>query len=156
MARDWTTAFRRASFRGALFWVEKEGKEGGRRLAIHEIAGADDPIGEDFGRRTGRFMITAYVAGEGAPEEAAALMAALDGAGFSTLTLPMDAGFTAGCLGYERNRERDKNGYVAFDIEFIRFGGTEVSFAPSLGPESVNALVRAGAKMVAAAVGGIL
>ncbi len=129
MARDWSKAFRRASFRGVRFWVESDGPSKGRRAVVHEISGGELPVTEDMGRCGRSFYVLAYLAGENAPAEAMLMEMACEQAGPSLLILPMDAGQLAHCIDCTRNRERDRNGYIAYDLEFVEasFGGLSVS-----------------------------
>lgn len=122
--RDWQKAFRRASFRGVRFWVDEDGPEGGRRIAVHEISGGNVPVIEDMGKATRPTTVTAYVASDAADAEGLALEAACDGDGPGMLVLPMDAGRLAYCEGCRRSRHKDKNGYIAYDMSFISAGGS--------------------------------
>ena len=54
-----------ASFRGAEFGVdESENKAGGRRIALHEYPGRDDPFAEDMGEITKTFSIEGFIVGD--------------------------------------------------------------------------------------------
>ena len=54
-----------ASFRGAGFQVDNtEAPIAGRRVAVHEYPGRDEPFVEDLGRRTKRWEIEAFVVGD--------------------------------------------------------------------------------------------
>lgn len=130
--RNWEQAFRRASFRGVRFWVDEDGPEGGRRIAVHEISGGNIPVVEDMGRATRPTTVTAYVASDLADVEGLALEAACNGDGPGLLTLPMDPAAMAYCEGCRRSRRKDRNGYIAYDLSFINAGGTGSSAGSAL------------------------
>ena len=131
--RDWSRAYRRASFRGVRFWIEKDGPDGGRRVAIHEVSGGDVHQTEDLGRRADMHRISAYVASDLADIEGLALEAACKAPGPSMLVLPMDLPLSAHCVGIRRNRDRDENGIVAYDLAFVAAGGALSGAASPLG-----------------------
>lgn len=133
MARDWSRAFLRASFRGVPFWVEYDSLSGGRRVAVSNIAYGEQPITEDFGRRPRELPPGIYLAGDNADIEAAALTAALDAPGPAMLVLPQGGGTLAHCADFTRNRMLDRNGYIGFDVTFIASGSPSVRFAVDIG-----------------------
>ena len=54
-----------ASFRGVGFQVDDtETKAGGRRIALHEYPGRDDPFAEDMGEITKTFSIEGFIVGD--------------------------------------------------------------------------------------------
>lgn len=130
MARDWRTAFRPAFFRGVPFKVESEEPEGARRVAVSPIAYSDDNVDEDFGREPRIVRLTAYCAGEIADAEALALVGALEASGAGLLVLPWMPPMQARALSWRARRERDRAGYVGFDVEFMKKG---LSAAPASG-----------------------
>ena len=130
--RNWTAAFRRASFRGVPFWVDEDGPEGGRRVAVHEISGGNVPVVEDMGRIAKRFTVSAYVASDAADFEGLALERACDADGAAVLRLPMDPSQLVFCEGCRRNRSKDKNGIVSYDLAFVTAGGMGLSDASAL------------------------
>lgn len=122
--RDWRSAFRRASFRGVSFWVESDGPERGRRVAVHEISGGSRPVVEDMGRKATSFGVEAYVASDQADFEGMALEVACDAAGSALLVLPMDSGRLAYCTDCSRDRRKDRNGMVAYSLSFVEAGAS--------------------------------
>ncbi|WAC26434.1 DNA circularization N-terminal domain-containing protein [Ancylobacter sp. SL191] len=135
--RNWQKALRRASFRGVQFWVEEDGPERGRRVAVHNIAAGEAPVTEDLGRVATEYRVRAYVASDSADAEGWALEAACSAAGPSLLTLPMDPAALAHCVSCRRSRTRDQAGYVAYDLLFVEasdsvnsaLGGASVGFS---------------------------
>jgi prophage DNA circulation protein len=117
--RDWKKTLLPASFRGVPFFVEYEDLSGGRRLAMHEYAGSEQTDVEDLGASTRTYDVTAYTLGETADLKALTLQSAVAIAGPGLLVLPMDGGFLAHVQGFRRTRQKDKAGYIAFDITFV-------------------------------------
>lgn len=122
MARNWLAAFRDASFRGVPFKVASDSPTGGRRVAVNEISGGDNAATEDMGRAQPQFSVDAYVAGDDADRAGHALQGACDAYGPSLLVLPMDAGKMVHCLSCRRNRDRDRAGYIGYDLDFVLAG----------------------------------
>ncbi|QRM55150.1 DNA circularization N-terminal domain-containing protein [Sinorhizobium sp. BG8] len=150
--RDWTKTLLSASFRGVSFYVERDDLAGGRRAAIHEYAGGETSIIEDQGRRTRTFDVAAYVTGDTADGRAHRLTAALDAAGPGMLVLPIDGGQMVHILEWRRMRERDRNGYLAFDIRAaVPFAGT----ASGLTIGDVGAAFSSGLAAARSAFGGL-
>ena len=89
--RAWDRAFRRASFRGARFWVAEDGPEKGRRIAVMPISGGEAVLTEDMGRAAVQFRVSAYVASDLADMEGLALEAACLAAGPAPLPCPFAA-----------------------------------------------------------------
>jgi prophage DNA circulation protein len=128
--RDWSKAFLPASFKGVRFHVDREGEDGGRRLAIQHVAYGEAAVTEDFGARERVFPVIAYLASDVADAQARILTAALRSPGAGRLVLPMEGGMLAHVEDFRRDRRKDKNGWIAFDIGFVR-AGSGVEFAPS-------------------------
>jgi DNA circularisation protein N-terminus len=61
MTPGWRARLREASFKGAAFHVEQQGRVSGRRTVVHEYPKRDDPYAEDLGRHAVRYQITGYV-----------------------------------------------------------------------------------------------
>jgi len=124
VCRDWTTTLRRASFRGVGFFVENDSRSGGRRLVVHEFPGGDDPVVEDLGRKAQHVNVTAYVTGEALGEievKEQGLIEALEQDGPGQLSIPMGT-FKVHCESYERAYSKDRLGYIAFNLKFVRAG----------------------------------
>lgn len=155
MARDWTKAFRHASFRGVPFHVEVEEGQGGRRLAVMPIAGSETVVVEDMGRIPRLMPVTAYVGGEAADGDALALTAALDAPGPGLLVLPMEAPQLASVLEWRRSRERDVNGWVAFEVAFHEPAGFGAAFALVNGFGPVDGLLSAAIPVIGGAAASL-
>jgi len=129
MARDWTRAFWPATFKGFPFEVDVDEFEGGRRVSVAEVAYRDDPITEDFGGRAKRAFVTAYLASDFVDGASVGFAAILGSSGPGLLTLPLGIQGLYRCEHFRRVREKDRNGYIAFDLEFVTAGLSSVPFA---------------------------
>lgn len=116
--RDWTQAYRRASFRGVAFWVDRDTPDFGRRVAVHDISGGGNTV-EDTGSKIPVYRVDAYVASDLADIEGRAIEMVCQVPGPGFLTLPMDPGLIASCTVCRRDRRKDKNGLIAYDLEFL-------------------------------------
>lgn len=78
-----------ASFRGVEFSVEEsENRAGGRRIALHEYPGRDDPFAEDLGEVTRRFTIEGFIVGDDYLDRGRALIDACNVRGPGELVHP--------------------------------------------------------------------
>lgn len=119
---DWRKRLRHSSFRGASFWTERDGINGGRRVVTHEFPLAELPYNEDMGQQSRRYEVEAYCVGEQADKEAVALVTACTTRGPATLVLPLFGTIRARCLEIHSDRNKDKHGYVAFRLLFVAEG----------------------------------
>lgn len=85
---SWRDQLRIASFRGVLMHVETASGQFGRRTALHEFPGRDEPYGEDLGRRTRQFTLECYVLGEQYMAARDALIDAIEQPGPGVLSHP--------------------------------------------------------------------
>lgn len=138
--RDWLSTLFPASYKGVPFEVETDGEEGGRRIEVHEFPLRDDPFLEDLGEAARYFSVTAYLASDAADAQAAGLTAAATSKGPGTLVLPAHGPIQARCQTFSRSREKDKAGYIAFEMKFVREGA---AFALSSVPFLANAVFAA-------------
>jgi prophage DNA circulation protein len=125
--RDWPRTLRRASYRGVSFFVESDKLETGRRLVVHEFPLRDTPYVEDLGRSANKIDVTAYVVGDNADGAESALRAACEAGGAATLNLPI-ASLLAHCEKCSRDFHKDKLGYIAFSLSFVRDGSGAAPF----------------------------
>lgn len=122
MSSDWRKRLRRASFRGAHFWVDNDGVRGGRRVAIHEFPNSEVAFNEDLGQQVRTYDVDAYVVGDSADSEASSLVSACTSPLAATLVLPLFGTIRAKCLEINSNRSKDKHGFVAFRLRFVAEG----------------------------------
>lgn len=119
--RDWRTTLRKASYRGAPFFVDTDKLSTGRRLVVHEFPNSDQPYVEDLGRDANKFSVTAYVLGDDSDSSAKRLLTACEARGAAALVLPLER-YAAHCEKAERSFHKDKMGYIALELSFVREG----------------------------------
>ena len=115
-----------ASFRGVGFQVDDtEAPIAGRRVAVHEYPGRDEPFVEDLGRRTKTYTIEAFVVGD---EYAAArdrLIEACDMPGAGELVHPYLGSLQVACTACSL-MERTREGRMArFSLSFTEAGANQ-------------------------------
>ena len=120
--RDWLTTLWAVSFKGVPFYFESDDEEGGRGLVIHKFPNRDQPFIEDLGEEPRFFSGAAYVHGDDVDSLESSLKQALASRGAGTLVVPLSGPVTVHCQSFKRQHQRDKLGYVAFDIKFVRDG----------------------------------
>jgi hypothetical protein len=133
--RDWASTLRRASYRGVSFFVETDDVATGRRVVVHEYPHRDDPYIEDLGRKANTIQVSAYVTGNDVEGQEAALRAACGLPGPGQLSIPLGR-FLVHCQDCSRNFNKDRLGYVAFSLGFVRDG-------TAAGPFPLGAFLRA-------------
>lgn len=149
--RDWAKTLRKASFRGANFWVEDESFTGGKRVALHEYAGGRFTYLEEMGLATSAYEVTAYLIGDTSDAQAGRLSDAAQAAGPGRLVLPADGGRLAYVIDFRRSRSRDKAGYFAFDFTAIPITNEAGAV---MGVANMTTAVLAGMSGAALAFGG--
>jgi prophage DNA circulation protein len=150
--RDWLSTLWPASYRGFQFYFESDDEDGGRGIVIHKFPHRDSPYIEDLGEEPRFYEGAAYVHGDDADRLAAAFAAALAARGPATLVVPLAGPVLVHCQTFRRHHERDKLGYAAFQVKFVRAGaGSAIISIPFL-----SHLVHAAADRVADALAGTL
>lgn len=122
--RDWLSTLWPASFKGVPFYFESDEEEGGRGLVIHKFVNRDDPFVEDLGEEPRFFSGSAYVHGDDADAQAVTLAEVLASRGTGILTVPIRGPVPVQCQTFRRRHERDKLGYAAFEVKFVRDAAT--------------------------------
>jgi len=145
MSRDWTQTLFPASYGGSPFWVESDAEEGGRRIAVHEFPHNDVPFLEDMGDGPKRYRVTGYLVGDTADSDSHAVARMLSVEGAATLVLPIYGPFPARAVQpWTRRRDRDRAGYIAFEMTFIREGlatySASAGYSLALAFDAVSAL----------------
>jgi len=126
-----------ASFAGVPFHIEREVTSGSRAVAIHELAGADDWVTQDRGLKASRVRLLCYVAEmAGVKPQSYALWSACE-SGVGLLALPHAPPRLAWPLEWERAQERDKIGFVAFEVSFADEPPAQLGVSPLLAPAAV-------------------
>jgi prophage DNA circulation protein len=125
--RDWRTSLAPASFRGVGFQVTSdELSEAGRHVATHEFVRSEEVLSEDMGRKARKFRVTGYVASDLADLEGQALVEACTRRGAGTLVLPWLGAVAVMCTGVRATHEKERLGYIAFDVEFVEAGSASL------------------------------
>ncbi|MDA9521968.1 hypothetical protein XI06_17060 [Bradyrhizobium sp. CCBAU 11434] len=131
IARDWTKTLWPASYKGVPFFVETDGEEGSRRIVEHEFPMRDDAYLEDLGEGCRHFELDAYVASDRADADVASVIAICATRGPGMLVLPSQGPRLVRCLTFKRERKKDRAGYEALSLRFVRegFGSALASIA---------------------------
>lgn len=123
----------RASYKGVPFHTQSVGDSVGRRLAEHEYPNSEIWDVEDLGIATPTYEITGYIStdcdNETAYAAAAALRAVCQTPESGPLILPPDIFADAHCKQCRRAFEKDRQGWMAFNLEFVEAGAAGL-FAP--------------------------
>jgi prophage DNA circulation protein len=124
-----------ASYGGARFHVEQQGRSGGRRVVLHEYPKRSTPYAEDMGRTAFRYQMTGYIIGPSYHEGKRALMTVLDSKEGATLMDPY-IGEPKKCIceRYSVSETRERGGYCAFEMTFVELG------SPGNFPEQINSV----------------
>ncbi len=144
---SWQARYQPGSFRGAAFRSEAHEKGGGRRLAVFEFPGRDEPLVEDLGRKQRQFNLDCHVIGEDYVAARNALEDALEGEGPGLLVHPWRGRMMAVVLDYTSSEDQ-AGGICAFRITFGE-AGQPVS-APVAVPAGQFAAIEADAQHLAA------
>ncbi|MTD32413.1 DNA circularization N-terminal domain-containing protein [Paludibacterium denitrificans] len=120
-----TTPLRPASFKGIPFRVKETDMEVGRRTVLHEYAYRDIPYAEDLGRAARGFTVQAFFFGETGPDDADALIDALESPGAGLLVHPWRGSIMVILQPQSKARVRYPQavgGMITIDIPFIESG----------------------------------
>lgn len=120
--RDWLKTLWPASYRGFAFYFESDDESGGRGLVIHKFPNRDEPYIEDLGEEPRFYDGVAYVHGESADRLAVEFSENLSARGPATLVVPIRGPVLVHSQQWERHHEKNKLGYVAFRVKFVRDG----------------------------------
>jgi hypothetical protein len=118
----WRAQLRRASFRGASFFVDEASGEYGRRWADHEYPGRDTPYAEDLGRSQRVWRFTGYVLGDRYVAERDRLLQACEMAGPGELVHPTIGAVQAACRSVSFTEERERGRICTLTFEFAEAG----------------------------------
>lgn len=120
--RDWLTTLWPGSYKGIPFHFEREKSKGGRGVIVHVFPNRDDPFVEDLGENPRYYEGEIYVHGDDVDATAALLEETLATKGPGVLVVPMRGPVNVHCPEFERADEKDKLGFVAFHVRFVRDG----------------------------------
>lgn len=118
-----------ASFRGAPFAVLSDETGGGRRVAVHQYPGRDEPWAEDMGRAARTFRFRGFIvdndivfAGGPIQLQRALLLAALEKSGPGTLTHPTLGILNVSVARFSLGQDLGASTMSTVDIEFVESG----------------------------------
>lgn len=120
--RDWLSTLWAASYKGVPFYFESDDEEGGRGLVVNEFVNRDDPFVEDLGENARYFSGSAYVHGDNVDSLESSFKQALASRGAGTLVTPLGGPVVVRCETFKRHHEKDKLGFVSFEVKFVREG----------------------------------
>lgn len=119
---SWLDRYRRASFRGVPFRVERHAAAGGRRLVAHEYPGRDRPATEDLGRARRTWSLEAYVVGEDYDQDRARLIAALEQQGPGELVHPYLGTLEVAVESWQLTESRDEQRLARLTLTLVEPG----------------------------------
>ena len=138
----WRARLREASFKGVGFHVEQQGRSSGRRIVTHLYPKRDVPYSEDMGRSAMRWQFTAYLLlgdkGLGPNYNLIRhrdnLLIALNKELAGMLLHPDLGQQLVMCERYTYSEQRERGGYMAFDLQFVEAGepGFSTGFVDAL------------------------
>lgn len=133
----WRDNYRPASFRGAVFFVERADSTHGRRQAVHEHAQRDVPFTEDLGRKAREFSVSGYLIGVEYQAQRDELIKACETAGPGVLVHPYRGEVTVECRGLGVSESTADGGMCMVTLTFLEAG--EASY-PTAKVDTVNAI----------------
>ena len=119
---SWREQYQPGRYRNAVFYTERSGRQGGRRLALHEYPGRDIPFAEDLGRRARRFELELFVLGDDYMILRDKLLAALEAKGPATLQHPYYGACQASVEQYRITESTANGGLATCSVTFIETG----------------------------------
>lgn len=122
MIMSWLDKYREASFRNVEFNVPAHEHSGGRRNAIHELPGRDEPDVRDLGSKLKKFTIDAFVIGNDYNYDRDALLDALDKGGPGKLVHPYLGTLRVSVDTYSLREQSTERRMARFSITFVQAG----------------------------------
>jgi len=131
---NWRDKYQRAQFRWAIFFVEQDGRGGGRRVALHQYPKRNIPYAEDMGRTANSFTVQGYLIGRITNDPADGvsyldlknnLIECLeqDGPGMLRLPLPYKMSDVMVMVqSYSITESREKGGICTVEMSFVEYG----------------------------------
>jgi prophage DNA circulation protein len=135
---SWTDKFRKGSFRGVAFFVDKHELSSGRRFQNHEFPQRDKSRSEDLGRKIRKFTLDLFVLGEDYFEDRDALIAALETEGPGELIHPYLGRKVVQAGSFTVSESRSERRIATFATEFQESG--QLLFPESVEDETQKAL----------------
>lgn len=119
---SWRDDYQPGSFRGVPFRTESHERSGGRRVAVHEFPGRDEPVNEDLGRRARQFTIDCHVIGADYRTGRDALLDAIEANGPGLLVHPWHGRMMVNVLDYQQSESTEDGGVAWFTLTLAEAG----------------------------------
>ena len=120
---SWRDRLLPASFRGASFKIQRHSATpAGRRLAVHEYPGEDEPYPEDLGHRASTYQVNGYVIGADYHIERDALVRACDQAGPGSLVHPYLGTLRVACEECRVDESAEEGRIARVSMRFVQGG----------------------------------
>jgi prophage DNA circulation protein len=150
--RNWTKTLWAASYKGFPFFFDRDEEEGGLGIVIHKFPNRDTPFNEDLGEEPRFFSGSAYLFGDDADVQTANFVRTLVSHGPGALVIPIYGPISCRCMTFKRTSEKDRLGYICFDVKFVREGAaTALISVPNLGQVAYDASAALASAIVATA-----
>lgn len=121
--QNWLSRTQPGSFRGVTFLTDSHEARMGRRLAVSDLPGAEVPVVQDLGAKSGKWRVNAYFIGPNYDLARAALLEVLNTPGADWLTHPWLGRILVRAEDWAVADSTDKGGYGTVVIEFVPGGG---------------------------------
>lgn len=118
----WREDYQPGSFRGAPFRTQSHERSGGRRNAVFEMPGRDEPLVEDLGRRARQFSLEFHVIGSDYRSRRDALIDALEAEGPGLLIHPWHGQMMVVVMDYRTSETTQDGGMCWFTVTFLEAG----------------------------------
>ena len=120
---SWRDRLLPASFRGQRFSVARHrASPAGRRLAVHEYPGEEEPYPEDLGHRTSTYQVDGYLVGADYDRDRDALIRACDEKGPGTLVHPYLGTLRVACDSIDVAESTEEGRMVRLSMRFVQAG----------------------------------
>jgi prophage DNA circulation protein len=107
------------SFRGISFFVVSHQFGTGRRIAVHEYPGMDDPFNEDLGRVARSVTLEAYLIGDDVQTQKDKLITACETEGTGKLVHPYMGTKNAKCGALQISESNKEKRWVGLSLTFV-------------------------------------
>lgn len=141
---NWMDRLVPADFDGIIFKTDSYDTNGGRRLAIKELPGGEEPIVEDLGGKHGQFKVNSYFIGNDYDTAKEDFLKRLNIPGAKWLTHPGHGKLRVRANNWSVHESNDKGGYCTITIDFVP-GGKD-SPAPAIDRADAAAAAAKGLK----------
>lgn len=124
---SWRDRLVSAELDGIKFLTESHDSKGGRRLAIKELPGGEEPIVEDLGGKSGQFKMNAYFIGADYDTARSEFLKRLNIPGAMRLVHPVYNKLLVRAQDWSVHESSDKGGYCTITIDFVPGGRDAVA-----------------------------